>query len=210
MRKPQLFVSLPSLLSFAFFSSSFPTISALSILEPLQRIQRDYLALTRRVTARHILLPPNSDDLCFILKQKIRNSDQYIVNAFEEAAQRYSRDETTNFRGGLIGELVPQGYCRSPQLDKACFEVRLGLVEGPIETEFGSHLLLVSERTNCPKLDGRNTKLIRNPENNNESVLVPSTQVGKADFSFVTGQVAFWLYAFLAGGILAEVVSRFL
>jgi hypothetical protein len=179
------------------------------IFQPLQRIQRDYLALTRRVTARHILLPPNSDELCLILKQKIRNSDQYIVDAFEEAAQRYSRDETTNFRGGLIGELVPQGYCRSAQLDKACFEVRLGVVEGPIDTEFGKHLLLVSERTNCPKLDGTNTKLIRNPENN-EGILIPSTQVGNADLSFVTGQIAFWLYAFLAGGILAEVVSRFL
>ena len=192
-------------LLFTLFSSC-----AALILEPLQRIQRDYLALTRRVTARHILLPPKSDELCLTLKQKIRTSDQYIVDAFEEAARRYSRDETTNFRGGLIGELAPQGYCRSPQLDKACFEVRLGVVEGPIETEFGTHLLLVSERTNCPKLDGTITKLVRHSEKQNDSLLIPSTQVGNADLSFVTGQVAFWLYAFVAGGILAEVVSRFL
>ncbi|GAX24533.1 hypothetical protein FisN_18Lh086 [Fistulifera solaris] len=208
MRQPQLVLLLSWTLLLALFSSLPVSTTALSLWEPLQRIQRDYLALTRRVTARHILLPPNSDELCLILKQKIRNSDQYIVDAFEEAAQRYSRDETTNVRGGLIGELVPQGYCRSAQLDKACFEVRLGVVEGPIHTEFGTHLLLVSERTNCPKLDGTNTKLIRNSENN-ESTLIPSTQVGNADLSFVTGQIAFWFYAFLAGGILAEVVSRF-
>lgn len=141
---------------FVLFWTKFLSSSAL-LLEPLQRIQRDYQALTRRVTARHILLP-SSDELCLILKQKIRNSDQYIVDAFEEAAKRYSQDETTNFRGGLLGELVPQGYCRSAKLDQACFEVRLGIVEGPIETEFGTHLLLVTERTNCPKLDGMQTK----------------------------------------------------
>jgi hypothetical protein len=32
-----------------------------------------------------------------------------VIDAFEEAAKKYSRDESTNFRGGLIGELVPQG-----------------------------------------------------------------------------------------------------
>ena len=186
----------------------FVPLSSAWIPEPFRKIQTDYQALTRRVTARHILLPPKSGELCLTLKQKIRNSDLYLVDAFEQAASRYSRDEDTNFRGGLIGELVPQGYCRSPELDEACFSVRLGVVEGPIETEFGSHLILVSERTNCPRLDGTATKLERTDEN--DCKLVPSPQIGQVDLSFVLGQVSFWTFVFLAGGILAEVVSRFI
>lgn len=129
------------------------------IFQPSQQIQKDYQALTRRVTARHILLP-KSDEACRALKQKIRIKAEfiYLVDAFEQAAQRYSRNETTKNRGGLLGELVPQGYCNSPELDRACFSSRLGVIEGPIESDFGYHLILVTERTNCPKLDGKNTK----------------------------------------------------
>ena len=172
-----------------------------------QRIQNDYQALTRRVTARHILLPPKSEDLCLTLKQKIRNSHLHVVDAFAQAAERYSRDDDTKDRGGLLGELVPQGYCRSAELDAACFQVRLGVVEGPIETEYGTHLLLVTERTNCPRLDGVNTKLVASTEKK-EGVLVPSAPVGQVDLSFAAGQAAFWIFVFFAGGILAEVVSR--
>ena len=175
------------------------------------KIGKDFRALTQRVTSRHILLPRNTD-LALALKQKIRNQtqiegeDTYVVDTFELAAQKYSRDNTTNFRGGLIGELVPQGYCMSPELDKACFEVRLGVVEGPIETEFGYHLLLVSERINCPKLDGPNTKLVPGP---NGGTLVPSRQRSPAEKAkFVFDQVVFWIFGIFAGGLVAEGAAR--
>lgn len=139
----------------AFFALLLQGCSAW-IFQPFQQIQKDYQALTRRVTARHILLP-KSDEACLALKQKIRIKAEsiYLVDAFAHAAQRYSRDEMTNDRGGLLGELVPQGYCRLPELDRACFSSRLGVIEGPIESDFGYHLILVTERTNCPKLDGK-------------------------------------------------------
>jgi hypothetical protein len=193
------------------------------IFQPFKQVQKDYLALTRRVTARHILLPPKSEEVCLVLKQKIRSktdvgstddrengNKMFIVDAFEQAAKNYSRDNTTNFRGGLIGELSPQGYCRSLELDRACFQARLGVVEGPIESEFGNHLILVTERTNCPNLDGKNTKVVRKAENSNEAILVPSPQVGSVDIPFAVGQAAFWLFAFVAGGLLAELVSAML
>lgn len=187
--------------------------SAAWIFRPIEQIQTDYLALTRRVTARHILLPRNSEPVCLALKQKIRRAagtESYLVDAFAQAAVQYSRDDTTAARGGLIGELVPQGYCASQELDRACFEARLGVVEGPIASELGNHLILVTERTNCPKLDGKNTKLVRKDDSSYEAVLVPSPQVGQADLSFAVGQVFFWIGVFFAGGILAEVVSALL
>lgn len=76
-----------------------------------KKIEKDFLSLTRRVTARHILLP--DEKVARVLKQKIRDEclqkEMWVIDAFEAAAKKYSRDESTNFRGGLIGELVPQG-----------------------------------------------------------------------------------------------------
>lgn len=179
-------------------------------------IARDFNALTRKVTAHHILLP-KSDEVALSLKQSIRNkvnppkgSDKepiYIVDAFSAAAERYSRDEETAVRGGLLGTLAPQGYCRAKELDAACFQVPLGEVCGPIESEYGYHLLLVTERTNCPKLDGQNTRISRALD---ESVLLEgsdiqeSRQVGMILFQ----QVGFWLGASFAGGIVAELAAK--
>ncbi|CAB9496427.1 expressed unknown protein [Seminavis robusta] len=188
---------------------------------PLEKIQNDYRALTRRVTARHILLPPNSEDACNQLKLSIlkkmdnnNNNDSeeaFIVDVFADAAQKFSRDETTNYRGGLIGELVPQGTCRSAILDRKCFEVPLGSLQGPIESEFGIHLLLVTERTNCPKLDGRKTRLVPS-KGSGYGVLVPSSVAAKEESQvtsdFLLGQAAFWAFAVIAGGLLAELVAN--
>jgi hypothetical protein len=178
----------------------------------LEKVQNDLAALTRRVTARHILVP--NPEVAVALKRKIRDQciqkDRFVVDVFEEAAKKYSKDDTTNFRGGLLGELVPQGYCRSSRmLDRACFEVALGELEGPIESEFGHHLVLVTERTNCPKLDGENTKLMQLRGDDIFGTLVPSKQVGTPDVAaFALQQVWYWIFVFLAGGILAEIVSR--
>lgn len=189
-------------------------VQAASFSGPLDKLRKDYNALTRRVTARHILLPPNAQEVALKLKQRIRNqcienSDRFIIDVFEEAAKKYSQDETTNFLGGLLGELVPQGYCRSEELDRACFEVRLGDIEGPLQTSYGYHLLLVSERTNCPKLDGRQTKLVRGGGNTGLGDLVPSKQEGKVDVAqFAIDQITFWLLACVAGGIVAELAAQ--
>lgn len=177
----------------------------------LEKIQNDFNALTRRVTAHHILLPPNTD-VALALKQRIRiqsvERGQFVVDVFEEAAKKYSQDGTTNFRGGLLGELVPQGYCQNAELDRACFEVRLGEIEGPIQTKYGYHLLLVSERTNCPNLDGVKTKLVRQGESG-RGTLIEAEQVGKVNIAkFAAEQVTFWLMACVAGGVVAELAAQ--
>lgn len=177
----------------------------------LQKVQKDFAALTRRVTAHHILV--SDEEIALALKRKIRNEcidkNDWIVDVFEEAAKKYSRDDTTNFRGGLLGTLVAQGYCRSRILDKACFEVKLGELEGPLKSEFGYHLLLVTERTNCPKLDGSNTKLIQLSSEDPFGSLCPSKQNGKVNVSdMIINQIGFWFLVFLAGGIVAELAEK--
>ena len=184
---------------------------------PIQIVSRDYQALTRRVTARHILLP-KSTDVALALKQKIRNAASpkkdsdvdlmYIVDAFSAAAAKYSQDDETAVRGGLLGEMVPQGYCRANELDKACFEVALGDVAGPIESEYGYHLLLVTERTNCPKLDGRYTRIVRGEDGTSAKFVERGTGSSEDLAKLTLQQVGFWLGVTFAGGALAEIAAK--
>jgi len=172
-----------------------------------RKVEKDFLALTRRVTCRHILVP--NEQVARVLKRKIRDEcvekEIWVIDAFEEAAKKYSRDESTNFRGGLIGELVPQGHCRSSELDSLQFSVSLGVLVGPVETEYGYHLMLVSERTNCPKLDGENTLIMQTRGDDVFGTLYEGKQVGKVNLpNFVMDQVQFWTLTVVAGGAVAE------
>lgn len=188
--------------------------TSLQLPNPIQTISRDFQALTRKVTAHHILLP-KSTDVALALKQRIRNAvspkkgsdvnPMYIVDAFSSAAVKYSRDEETAARGGKLGTLVPQGYCRSEELDKACFEVPLGEIAGPIESEYGYHLLLVTERTNCPKLDGEYIKIVRG----DDGVSTKFVKGSKVDVTeFAIQQIGFWIAVAFAGGVVAEIAAK--
>ena len=196
-------------------------IDSFNLPRPLQVIQRDFQALTRRVTAYHILLP-KSDEVALKLKQSIRNkayakkSDteqqpMYIVDAFNQSAKKYSRCTDTASNGGLLGNLVPQGYCSAPELDKACFEVPLGEVSGPIESNYGYHLLLVEERTNCPKIDGKYTRISRGGGTDGTNIEY-NTNASKSENDnmpvFVMKQIGFWITISFAGGIVAELAAK--
>lgn len=190
---------------------------AFSLSDAFQKIQKDYQALSRRVTARHILVA--NSQIATALQQTIRSQclkkERYIVDVFEEAARKYSQDETTSQRGGLLGTLVPQGYCICERLDRACFEISLGNV-AMIESDYGHHLVLVTERTNCPKLDGDKTLLMQLSSKNVFGTLVvpPSTAQSSKNNSniqpaqMLLDQAAFWLVVMLAGGIVAELASK--
>eukprot|EP00568_Trieres_chinensis_P012087 CAMPEP_0183297452 /NCGR_PEP_ID=MMETSP0160_2-20130417/4749_1 /TAXON_ID=2839 ORGANISM="Odontella Sinensis, Strain Grunow 1884" /NCGR_SAMPLE_ID=MMETSP0160_2 /ASSEMBLY_ACC=CAM_ASM_000250 /LENGTH=231 /DNA_ID=CAMNT_0025459281 /DNA_START=93 /DNA_END=788 /DNA_ORIENTATION=+ len=202
-------VALPSVVT----GHAAPTVAlALPGQNAIDRVKNDFLALTRRQTARHILLP-KSRDAALTLKQKLRNrvddGGEFVVDAFAAAAQRYSLDMDTKQSGGLLGELVPQGYITARDLDRACFEVPLGEVSGPIETEFGYHLLLVTERTGCPKLDGPFTKVVPGEDGKTTLVAPAKTKTVQEEVGeFALDQIVFWIGTALAGGILAEIVAQ--
>ena len=191
----------------------FPT----TVLAFLDVISRDFAALTRKVTAHHILLP-KSDEVALALKQSIRNKITpskdsniepiYIVDAFSAAAKKYSRDEETAVRGGLLGTLAPQGFCRAKELDEACFREALGEICGPIESEYGYHLLLVTERTNCPKLDGQYTKISRGADGVSKIFAGDAQEEKQKMTQLAMGQVGYWMGVTLAGGVLAEVAAK--
>lgn len=199
-------------------SSMLPIVAFAFVQNPIDVISRDFKALTRKVTAHHILLP-KSDEVALALKQRIRNNvsppkessvpPMYVVDAFEAAARKYSRDDDTATSGGLLGTLAPQGYCRARELDEACFKVPLGEICGPIESKYGYHLLLVVERTNCPKLDGRYTKIERGADGASRVFAGDDGGEGTEEtIKFAAQQVGFWIGVSLAGGVVAEVAAK--
>ena len=101
------------------------------------------------------------------------------------------------------------GHCRSIELDRHQFSVSLGQIVGPLETEDGYHLLLVSERTNCQMLDGDNTHMRQSRENDVFGTLYEGEQVGKVDLpQIIADQAQFWTLSTVAAGAVAELSQK--
>jgi peptidylprolyl isomerase/peptidyl-prolyl cis-trans isomerase D len=92
------------------------------------------------VFARHVLFPEGQEDRAREVAAQIRAGDL----TFEEAAQRYSIDESNRARGGELG-----WFSRGRMVgafEDAAFGAPTGQVIGPVETEFGLHLIRVEDR----------------------------------------------------------------
>lgn len=88
-------------------------------------------------SARHILV--NSEQHCIDLKKKIQSGEA----SFEEIARDHSLCPS-GVKGGELGTFS-QGQM-VPEFDKVVFNEEIGIVHGPIKTQFGYHLLEVKER----------------------------------------------------------------
>jgi len=87
--------------------------------------------------ARHILV--DTEEHCAELKQKIEDGAD-----FGELAKKHSQCPSGR-RGGELGEFGRGQMV--PEFDQACFEGDLGTVQGPLQTQFGFHLVEVTSRT---------------------------------------------------------------
>ena len=87
-------------------------------------------------TARHILV--ENEAKCNELKTEIENGAD-----FAEIAQANSACPSSA-NGGDLGKFGPGQMV--PEFDKAVFSGDVGVVYGPIQTQFGYHLLEVTGR----------------------------------------------------------------
>jgi peptidyl-prolyl cis-trans isomerase C len=87
-------------------------------------------------TARHILV--DSEERCEALKAEIENGTEFGEVAKENSTCPSSR------KGGDLGKFGPGQMV--PEFDKAVFNGDVGVVYGPIKTQFGFHLLEVTGR----------------------------------------------------------------
>ncbi len=86
--------------------------------------------------ARHILV--SSQEECDKLKEQIEGGAD-----FEEVAKEHSTCPSGK-SGGDLGEFSPGQMV--PEFDKVVFSEEVGKVHGPVKTDFGYHLIEITNR----------------------------------------------------------------
>ncbi|WP_168015672.1 peptidylprolyl isomerase [Halomonas salinarum] len=90
-----------------------------------------------KATERHILV--DSEAKCEALKAEIEGGRDFAEVAKENSTCPSSR------QGGDLGSFGPGQMV--PEFDKVVFSGELNKVHGPVQTQFGYHLLEVTSRT---------------------------------------------------------------
>lgn len=88
-------------------------------------------------SARHILV--ETEEACNSLKTDIDNGGDFAALAKEHSKCPSGRS------GGDLGQFGPGQMV--PEFDKVVFSAPVGTVQGPVKTQFGYHLLEVTNRT---------------------------------------------------------------
>ena len=89
-----------------------------------------------KATARHILV--SSQDECENIKQQIEGGTD-----FAEMAEKHSQCPSGK-KGGDLGEFSPGQMVK--EFDQVVFSEEVGKVLGPVQTQFGFHLIEVTNR----------------------------------------------------------------
>lgn len=87
--------------------------------------------------ARHILV--DSKESCEALLVEIQGGADFAAVAQQHSSCPSGRS------GGDLGQFGPGQMV--PEFDKVVFSADVGTVQGPVQTQFGFHLLEVTERT---------------------------------------------------------------
>ena len=90
-----------------------------------------------KASARHILVPSETD--CNTLKKLIEGGDD-----FAEIAKQHSKCPSGK-QGGGLGEFTPGQMVK--EFDEVVFSGEVGKVLGPVKTQFGYHLIEITDRT---------------------------------------------------------------
>ena len=90
-----------------------------------------------RASARHILV--DSKEQCEALKTEIANGAEFADMARQHSACPSGKD------GGALGEFSPGQMVK--EFDQVVFNDDVGVVHGPVQTQFGYHLIEITART---------------------------------------------------------------
>jgi len=90
-----------------------------------------------RASARHILV--DSEAKCLEIKAKIAAGSDFAAMAKQFSECPSSRD------GGALGSFTPGQMV--PEFDRVVFKEAVGQVHGPVKTQFGYHLVEITERS---------------------------------------------------------------
>jgi len=90
-----------------------------------------------KATARHILV--STEEQCLELKTKLEAGAE-----FESLAKQHSSCPSGQ-KGGDLGQFSPGQMVK--EFDAVVFHEAVGVVHGPVKTEFGYHLLEITSRS---------------------------------------------------------------
>ena len=90
-----------------------------------------------KAKARHILV--STKEACEDLKTRIENGEDFA------AVAKANSTCPSGQRGGDLGEFGPGQMVE--EFDTVVFSAEIGKVVGPVQTQFGYHLIEVTERT---------------------------------------------------------------
>lgn len=90
-----------------------------------------------KASARHILV--ETKEACEALKTRIEAGEDFVTCAKEHSKCPSGRD------GGNLGEFSPGQMVK--EFDTVVFSGEVGKVLGPVQTQFGYHLIEVTKRT---------------------------------------------------------------
>jgi peptidyl-prolyl cis-trans isomerase C len=91
----------------------------------------------KKATARHILVP--SQEACADLKTQIQSGSD-----FTDIAKQHSKCPSGQ-SGGDLGEFSPGQMVK--EFDQVVFSETVGEVHGPVQTQFGYHLIEITSRS---------------------------------------------------------------
>lgn len=89
-------------------------------------------------SARHILV--ETQERCEELKSQIENGAN-----FADVAKEHSSCPSGQQGGGGLGEFSPGQMV--PEFDTVVFSEEIGKVHGPVQTQFGYHLIEITDRS---------------------------------------------------------------
>jgi peptidyl-prolyl cis-trans isomerase C len=107
-----------------------------------------------QLRARHILVDTReeADEVSRLLAQDAN---------FAQLAARVSRDPATRFEGGDLGYFTRDGIL--PAFAEVAFDIGVGEVSAPFQTEYGWHVLTVTDRRRQPRpgIEARRGDIVR-------------------------------------------------
>eukprot|EP00520_Triparma_pacifica_P003276 CAMPEP_0118643480 /NCGR_PEP_ID=MMETSP0785-20121206/6415_1 /TAXON_ID=91992 /ORGANISM="Bolidomonas pacifica, Strain CCMP 1866" /LENGTH=109 /DNA_ID=CAMNT_0006535149 /DNA_START=564 /DNA_END=896 /DNA_ORIENTATION=+ len=105
-------------------------------------VSKLFKAFTQKASASHILIKggAEAEDKLNEIKADIGNDPV----KFAEAAGQYSACPSSA-KGGALGQFGPGQMVK--EFNDVVFNDEVGVVHGPIKTQFGYHLILITDRT---------------------------------------------------------------
>ena len=115
--------------------------------EDLQAYYDENIARFEETEAQHILV--EDKPTAQRISDQLRSAPDGKVDAlFERLAKRFSTDQSNAGKSGELGYFKAGDFV--PPFEKAAAELEIGEISGPVKTEFGFHVIRVTDRRVAP------------------------------------------------------------